>query len=466
MKNKIDMHVIDGLSSVGDALAKIDANQNGAVFLASPHLSIYGIATDGDIRRWLIAGGNIDDPIECCANRDFVWEHQGAQRENIIKKFDQHIKLVPILDDAKRLVDLITRENIISSLEKPTFARSRAPVRISFGGGGSDLTYYFSNGKGAILNTTISLYCHATLCPRIDNKVSVNSLDLSNTVCCESLEEFLVGNHQFGLIAAILQVIKPKHGFDLFLRSEVPIGSGLGGSAAISAAITGCFNEFRKDKWNRHELSEITYLAERHYLGVEGGWQDQYATVFGGFNFMEFQKSQNLIQPLRIQDNILMELEECLVLCDTGLTHSSGKIHSTQRQNSLKPQIQKIIKKNVELCYQIRDSLLRGELAEVGIALDATWQLKRSLSDEISSPYLDQIYEGARQNGATGGKLLGAGAGGFFLFFVPYSRRNALVQYLKHINLCVREFRFDSAGVSTWSVRESQYTDNNKVQKS
>ena len=109
------------------------------------------------------------------------------------------------------------------------------------------------------------------------------------------------------------------------------MSSGLGGSAAVSASILGCFNQFKTDKWTRHELSELAFQAERLYLGIAGGWQDQYATIFGGLNFIEFESKQNIIHPLRIDKEIINELEESLILCDTGKGHDSGEIHEDQR---------------------------------------------------------------------------------------------------------------------------------------
>ena len=111
--------------------------------------------------------------------------------------------------------------------------------------------------------------------------------------------------------------LNPKHGFELHIYSDYPMSSGLGGSAAVSASILGCFNQFKTDKWTRHELSELAFQAERLYLGIAGGWQDQYATIFGGLNFIEFESKQNIIHPLRIDKEIINELEESLILCDT-----------------------------------------------------------------------------------------------------------------------------------------------------
>ena len=129
----------------------------------------------------------------------------------------------------------------------------------------------------------------------------------------DNLETALSNKGPFGLIQSLLHVVQPNYGFELFLRSDFPIGSGLGGSATLSAVVLGCFNMLRKDQWNQHELAEIAFQAERLHLGIAGGWQDQYATVFGGFNFMEFKMDQNIIHPLKLHAEITSEL--LMVVC-------------------------------------------------------------------------------------------------------------------------------------------------------
>ena len=197
------------------------------------------------------------------------------------------------------------------------------------------------------------------------------------------------------------------------------MSSGLGGSAVVASSILGCFNELRQDQWDLHELAELAYQAERLYQGVEGGWQDQYATVFGGFNFMEFKMEQNLVHPLRLSNRNLLELEESLILCDTNTTHNSGNIHSDQREQMKNQEVKKLVKSNVKLCFEMRDQLLRGRLNDFGQSLNKAWKFKRALSSQISNNQLDKIYDEALENGAIGGKLLGAGGGDTLSFLFP-----------------------------------------------
>jgi D-glycero-alpha-D-manno-heptose-7-phosphate kinase len=441
-------------ASLREALQQIEANQYGIILTVLGDGGVCGLATDGDIRRKLLAGGSLDDPISGCANPNFVWADEATPRELLLKQLDQRIRLIPLLDKSRRLVGIVSRDHLPAQVEERIYARARSPVRISFGGGGSDLTHFFADNSGAVINTTISLYSHATLRVLEDERVVIHSRDLGESLRAASLEEALARPGRFGLILALLKAVHPNFGFELFLHSDFPIRSGLGGSAVVSAAVLGCFNQFRQDRWDLHELAELAFQAERLYLGIAGGWQDQYATVFGGFNFMEFRMDQNIVHPLRLHEDILLELEESLVLCDTGIGHDSGDIHRDQRERMQQQDVRNHAKANVDLTYRIRNHLLRGRLLEFGRALDEAWMLKRQLSGKISNTKLDATYASARKRGAVGGKLLGAGGGGFFLFYVPPFRKYELIDSLEGEGLKVRPFRFEQNGLRAWSVRE------------
>lgn len=452
---QLDIFRVSTLAPVREALQQIEANKHGIIFVTDALGVVCSMATDGDIRRYLMLGGSIEDAVDRCANTKFVWEHQSTPREILLKRLSNRIRVIPLLDDARRLVGLVSRDHMPVQAEGAVYARARAPVRISFGGGGSDLTHYFSsNDGGAVINTTISLYSHATLRIRDDEQVIIRSLDLGETLHAENLSAALTENTKFGLIQALLQAISPDFGFELYLHSDFPMRSGLGGSAVVSASILGCFNQFRRDQWDLHELAEIAYQAERHHLGVAGGWQDQYATVFGGFNFMEFRMDQNIVHPLRVHPDTLLELEECLVLCDTGTVHDSGEIHQDQRQQMASANVRDIMETSVKLSYEMRNDLLRGRLFQFGQSLDKAWEFKRQFSDKISSARFDKIYADAKAKGAIGGKILGAGGGGFFLFYVtPYSKHQ-LIAHLEASGLKIRPFRFEPQGLQAWTVRE------------
>nr|WP_249810866.1 CBS domain-containing protein [Bradyrhizobium sp. 164] len=439
--------------TIEEAFRRLNANMLGILFAQDASGRIVGAVTDGDIRRRMLTGTTIQDRVATCINRNFVWARTGGPREQILKLLDQRVHVVPILDGEGRLVDVFSRELFNLSEESEVFARARSPVRISFSGGGTDLTHYFvANDGGAVINATIKMYAHATLRRRNDPSIRIYSHDFRRTVEADNLAE-LGTDGDLALMKSVVRLIRPTYGFELEVSADFPIGSGLGGSAVVSSAIIGCFNEFRGDQWDRHEIAEMAFQAERLMLNIPGGWQDQYATVFGGFNHMEFFSDQNTIVPLRLDPNIIAELEESLVLCYTGSGRDSGAIHRDQKAQHETSDAVAAAAKQKEVTRAIRRHLLRGQLLECGRLIDEAWHAKRKLSSKISSDAIDAIYDFAKQHGAVGGKLLGAGGGGYFMFFVrPFERYQLIAALEQQGHRCSR-IMFEENGLRTWKSR-------------
>ena len=451
---KKENFIISGKASIKDALKRIQINKEGFVLLENLNKEIYALATDGDIRTGLLKGISLDNHIEEIGNKDFFYASNDTSHELLLKKLDSNIKFIPILDDHKKLINFFNKDSFPKKIESDVFYRSKSPVRISFGGGGSDVSKYFNDYRGAVINSTISLYSHVTLKINKNKKIKIHSLDLNESIEFKDLNE--LNSYQkgsFSLISSVINAVNPTFGFELYIRSDYPMSSGLGGSAVISSAILGCFNQLRNDKWDLYEIAEIAFQAERIQLQISGGWQDQYATVFGGFNFMEFSKNQNLIHPIRMPKNSLLELEENLILCYTGTNHDSGSIHDDQAEQTKSLSVKEKIKENVDLTYKMRDYLLKGKLNKLGQCLNETWKIKRSLSSKISNNRLDEIYSKALKNGVIGGKLLGAGGGGYFLFFTTPFNRHKVMNWIKEEKLIHTPFIFETNGLQSWTVR-------------
>ena len=450
----IKNYLIKEEKTLREALQLIDKNNSGTIFIIDKNDIVVGVATDGDIRRKLLDGMQLDDKIKHICNRNFLSYSIDTPREELIKKLDKEPLVIPLLNKKGNLENVASRNNYPLKIKNNFYTQAKAPVRISFGGGGSDLTHYFDKENGAVINTAISIYSHATLRKRYDKKINIFSADLNETLNADNLVEALDIKGRFGLIQSVLKLVNPEYGFDLSIYSDFPMKSGLGGSATIASAILECFNQYKNFPWNKYEMSELAFQAERLYLGVAGGWQDQYASVFGGFNFLEFKKDQNVIHPLKIQKDVLLQLEESLILFDTGIAHESGDIHSDQKNEMQNKDIVDLVKSNVELCYKIRNQLLRGHVKDFGLSLNEAWHAKRKFSPKISSPKLDKIYNNAIKNGALGGKLLGAGGGGFFLFYVEPKNRFKLISHLKKSGLNQKKFRFEHEGVLGWKIKD------------
>lgn len=438
--------------SILDAVKCIEAGDLQIAFVVGDDNQLLGVVTNGDVRRYLLQGGQTNVPVTACMNRDYRAVRADVTREDLLKTFDLGYSAIPGIDEQGRLVEVYTRL-MAANPEVPVLARARAPVRMSFCGGGADLTYYFIDHPAAVLSCTVGLYAHATLVPRDDQCIRIFSEDLGLEENYLSLSALLATSDK-SLLATIVSVIKPSYGFDLYLRSDFPVGSGLGGSSAATTATIAVFNELRQDRWSTYEIAELAFQAERLCFGIAGGWQDQYASAFGGFNLIEFENQQNMVHPIRLEEAIHNELESCLMLCDTGISHESGRLHDLQREAMQSDEGQtELLSASVALCRRMHRHLIRGELRDFGMCLDEAWQLKKRFSTAISHSRLDDVYEAAIKAGALGGKLLGAGGGGFFLFYVQPQQRQRVIHAVRALGCETQNFRFEPSGVTSWRTK-------------
>ncbi len=443
-------------STIKEALLALENSSpiNTLLVINGSSQKLEGIVTDGDIRRCLIEGGLSSDGIEKCLNRNFVSLEQGVSKEEVLKLFDTgKYKLLPVVDNEGYVLDITTRDSLseIYAKKKLFFARSMAPVRMSFGGGGSDMTSYFSENGGAVLSSTIRLYARCRLQKRLDHQVNIFSYDLGKSVSFNNFTSVDSRESDFGLIVAVINTIKPDFGFDLEINSDFPVGTGLGGSAAVCVAILGCFNEFREEKWDSYQIAELAFQAERLTLGIAGGWQDQYACAFGGFNYIEFTKKQNIVHPLRINETTIRELEHRCLICYTAVSRESHSIQ--EKMGTPKQRDYESIKSEImQNTLAIKNVLLRGNVDAFGPLLNDNWKLKKKLSPGASNKDLDAIYDLALSNGASGGKLLGAGGGGYFLFVATSENRFTLQKGLEDAGFSVQTIEFEDQGLQAWKM--------------
>ena len=368
--------LINEQASLREALKLIEKNTYGTVFVVDQKGIVIGGLSDGDVRRHLLKSCSLNDKVTTCMNRSFKHVENTTHPE-VVAKLLHSLRVIPVLDADGTAVNFLTRLSSKNLTSSRCFSRSKTPVRISFGGGGSDLTYFFSKGfDAAVVNATIKKYTYAYLEQRNDNKIEIKSYDLQDTFTSDSLDNLVDAPSKFSLIVEAIKCAEPNFGFNLELMSDFQLGSGLGGSAAVAVNILNCFNEFRNAKWNEYELAAEAYKIERHILRINGGWQDQYAAAFGGINYISFSSEKNVVYPLRIPKNVLSELESNLFLCPTNILHHSGEIHDDQQKTVQSKSLENNIKANVKLCQKMKDDLLRGDLDSFASCLDAAWELK------------------------------------------------------------------------------------------
>lgn len=331
--------------------------------------------------------------------------------------------------------------------------RAKAPLRISFGGGGTDVSPYPEEKGGAVLSATIDKYAYCSLAARDDESVNVISLDYS-LVAKYSLNDKLEYDGKLDLVKAAIKAMEVRNGVDLFLHSDMPPGSGLGTSSAMTVALVGAFGHRLKLPFSEYDVAELAYRIEREEAGIRGGKQDQYAASFGGFNFIEFQGKTTIVNPLRIKPETVNELEYRLMLCYTGKTRLSAGIIDDQVNGYIKKkdEVVRALDETKELAIATKNALLLGKIDEFGSFLHQAWCSKKRFSTKISDPHIDELYKVARQNGVIGGKLLGAGGGGYLLLLCEFDKQHIIAQKLEELGGKIVSFAFEFNGLQTWEV--------------
>lgn len=335
--------------------------------------------------------------------------------------------------------------------------RARAPLRISFAGGGTDVPPFPDREGGCVLNATINKYAYGTLRPRSDSLIRIQSLDFGVLVDYDAREvPSYDGN--LDMVKAVVKNVKQKDsaGFDLFLQSDVPPGTGLGSSSSVMVALVGLVKEFEKLPLGDYEIADLAYRLERHELAIRGGLQDQYAATFGGFNFMEFLKDRVIVNPLRIPQETINELEYNLLFCYTGGTRLSARIIEDQvgRLERGEERTLQGMRELKRIAIEMKNVLLQGRLTEFGELMNHAWQNKQKLSPKIVTPHIEEMYAAARSAGALGGKLSGAGGGGYMMFYCRGDLRHKVAEALKKLGGVITDIGFESHGLQTWRVDE------------
>ncbi len=331
--------------------------------------------------------------------------------------------------------------------------RSRAPLRISLAGGGTDVSPYAEEYGGAVLSAAINKYAFAVLEPLRGRVFTIASLDDG-----KHLEGQVDAEPPFDgtadLAKAVIRRLKVEKGYHLATHSDAPWGSGLGTSSTHIVAILGAFSHWLGLGLSLYEIAETAYQIERLDLRLEGGRQDYYSATFGWFNFIEFTREGVLVHPLRIKDHLVLELEYRLLLCFLGRTRMSSRIIQDQirRVRDVEPESLDALHKTKDLALAMKRLLLKGRLDEMGELLHEGWILKKRFSPLVTTPEIDDIYAEAVKFGALGGKILGAGGGGHMLFFCSPGDRYRLASYLSARGLGVVPFSFESRGLVTWEA--------------
>lgn len=436
----------DGLSTV---MKKIDANATGVIIVVSDE-RVVGTITDGDIRRYIIANGvGADVTAQMLCNEGFEYARVSDSYESRVSRFSKRIKFLPILNNDGSLAD-VEFFNVAHRHKEKKAVHVRAPARITFGGGGSDKMDFFKTSRGLCINAAIKKYAFCTLCePDYGCAVQIVSSDYQSEWKYEKTKEFFDSvDPRLLIYQNVLSFLDYDRPIKIITHCDFPIGSGLGGSSALTVALLQAFNELEGFSVSKLRLAQDAYKLERLAMGINGGWQDQYVAAVGGINALHFSKDKHDVHNLKLDDRILHELEASLYLCFSGTSHDSSQIHNgidfSDNDRALKMQ------ETVRLATEMLSALTNADLTNFDNNVNENWTLKKQYSDKISNVELDEQIRGFRESGASSVKILGAGGGGYFLARVSIQNQHTFRKFCSENEISPERVTFDHEGVVSW----------------
>ena len=321
------------------------------------------------------------------------------------------------------------------------------PVRISFSGGGTDMPEYYNEFGGNVVTSTIDRFTYVILNLRNDDLIQAFSSDFQIHNPSATLEK-LKSNPGMEIPIASLQYFNFKTGVDVMISSDVPPGSGLGGSSSLTVNFVKTLSILNKLKWKNEKIAETSFHIERNVLQHPIGKQDDYIASFGGFNFIRFTKEQIYVEPIQINRSTFDELQENLVLFFVGNTRKNTVVLSSQLQN-----VKEKRKETIEALHYVKglseemnSALKQSDITHFGELLHKGWVAKKKFAKGVSNEDVDKMYDVALENGALGGKLTGAGGGGHMLFYCEKPKQDRLIEKMKNIGLKHIKFNFNRDG--------------------
>jgi D-glycero-alpha-D-manno-heptose-7-phosphate kinase len=345
-----------------------------------------------------------------------------------------------------------------ASLGTARTIRSRAPLRLGLAGGASDVSPFCDRYGGYVLNATIDSYAYCHLTPLNDDYVRFTALDREES-CEAKADASICPNGVLPLHRAVHnRIVRDFNGGEplavqVTTSSDAPAGSGLGSSSTLVVAILLAYAEWLKLPLGEYDVAQLAFSIEREDAGMLGGRQDQYAATFGGFNFMEFYaENRVIVNPLRIRENILHELESSIILYYSGFSRASADVIRDQagRVADMNPEAIAATKELKQDALLMKEALLKANIREMARVLGRSWEAKKKLASSISNPSIDEAYEAALKAGAYSGRISGAGGGGFVIFMADPVRKYDVIRALKLCGGFILPFHFSGGGAQAW----------------
>ena len=316
---------------------------------------------------------------------------------------------------------------------------SKTPLRMSFVGGGSDLPVFYRKFGGAVVSTAIDKFVYVSVNKKFDDRIRVS---YSKTEEVPSVDKI-----KHPLVREALKLLNIPGGIEITSIADIPArGSGLGSSSSFTVGVLHALHAFANRYASAEQLARESCEIEIEHCGEPIGKQDQFAAAFGGFNFIEFYPDDSVsVEPIICQRETMQQLQDNTVVFYTGITRSASALLKTQQHIVASEKAkQKVLSRMVEFARELKAELQKNKVAAFGEIIHENWLLKRSLTPNVSTSAIDTWYERARKAGAVGGKLLGAGSGGFLMFYAPQDRHEAIARALKDLRPI--HFRFEPQG--------------------
>jgi D-glycero-alpha-D-manno-heptose-7-phosphate kinase len=324
---------------------------------------------------------------------------------------------------------------------------ARAPVRISFAGGGTDLESYYGQFGGLVVSAAIDKYFYVFVTVNKRENIQIMSSDF-RTFHRQDAGQEMLWDGDLALPRAILNHFEIHEGLAMFLASQIPPGTGLGSSSTVAVAIIKAISSLRGLKLSKHQIAELACSIEIEKLGMPIGKQDQFAAAFGGINALAFERDGVVVRPLRLLPDVLERLERGILLFYTGVARDAARVLAEQNHATLNRAavVMESLHAIKDMAVEVQRCLERGDLGRFGELLHASWEQKKRLASGISTSRIDECYETARRHGAAGGKITGAGGGGFLMLYCEEGRRAAVTEALERLGLKRMDFSIDFDG--------------------
>ncbi|MBP2294251.1 GHMP family kinase ATP-binding protein [Azospirillum rugosum] len=341
--------------------------------------------------------------------------------------------------------------------------RSRAPLRLGFAGGGTEISPYVDRFGGVVLNATLGLHALTSIQPSPDGRIHFHAKDMEQSMSFDLADELPTDN-ALQLHCAVYNRMIQSFGdgralpITVTTHCDAPPGSGLGSSSTLTVAMISAYDRLLRASLDEYSIARVAFEIERISLGLQGGHQDQYAASFGGFNLIEFlPDGEVVVNSLKIAPRIIRELESSLVLYYTGRSRSSGDIIANQAKNLAEPSSEAVesMHRIKEMVGDMRQCLVAGDIARLGRLLHQSWEAKKRTASSVSNSHIDDLYEAVLKAGAIGGKISGAGGGGFMMLVVDPVRRLDVIRSLSRDGGFVLPTSFVQEGVQSWHVPQT-----------